>query len=89
MNISELVFPDTSLVFEPGAWHRVKKRKPINLPALWRSIAEEKGLSIEARLRLEWMLFHLAGNTPLKPVYILELYGVCFTNGKSYSKKVV
>jgi transposase InsO family protein len=63
MNLSEVSVPETSLVFESGAWHRVNKEKPLDLPALWRGIAEEKGLSTEARLRLEWMLFFRAGHS--------------------------
>lgn len=59
----DLTIPDISLVFEPGAWHRVKKEKEIDLPALWRDIAKAKNLSKEAHIRLEWMLYFRAGNT--------------------------
>ena len=60
MHLLEEPLPDTSLVFEPGAWHRVIPKKPLDLPKLWRGIAEDKGLSAEARLRLEWILYDRA-----------------------------
>lgn len=66
MNLSQVDATDLSLMFEPGAWHRVKKEKPIDLPAIWRSIAEDNNMSLEVRLRLEWMLFFRVGNTVTK-----------------------
>ena len=53
MKLLEDTVPDTSLMFEPGAWHRAKPSVPPDLPKLLRSIAEDKGMSAEARIRLE------------------------------------
>lgn len=78
----DLSIPDTSLVFEPGAWHRVNKEKPIDLPALWRDIARTKNLSKEACLRLEWMLYFRAGHNVTDTCKYFGITRQCFYTWK-------
>jgi hypothetical protein len=45
----------------------VKPDKEIALPALWRSLAEEKNLSLDAHLRLAWKIERVISNYQLLP----------------------